>query len=506
MFNLPKKQQGKNFTMKTSLDKMLRWFCRKMTSNEFASVVLIIHEILSGKRSDFEFKPEEPERTANYRKFAYDLLPPLTKPPETTAAEPSDNWRRLLAEHEERHGRKLNPVRRKEGGFEVPEHAHCEHCGAPSAYLYLNDGCKGNQIRCKVCDKLSATHRTRRESKAKYHCPYCGSALYHWKDLGTETIYKCPNDHCRHYQDSLARLTSEERRKRSANPYDPNYKLRYQYREYHIDPKSVACARPESATKVDLRRIRNSFHTAGLALALAINLALSSRMTKQALKGLFGIDLSHQSVINYMNASAAAVAPWLDRTMPKPTAPSAGDETYIIVESEWHYTWFVIDSETRAICGWNISSTRGAEPALATLFNTFGPPGSNPDVKYVFIRDGLGSYDAAVAAYNQMAGRTAIETKTVVGLEDNDPVSAEFRNFKQMIERLNRTYKFHARPRAGFKDFDGAVAMTALFVAYYNHLRPHMSLKNQVPMPLPGLDGVVSWPRQWELLLQLAAA
>ena len=184
--------------------------------------------------------------------------------------------------------------------------------------------------------------------------------------------------------------------------------------------------------------------------------------------------------------------------MPKPTAPSAGDETYIIVESEWHYTWFVIDSETRAICGWNVSSTRGAEPALATLFNTFGPPGSNPDVKYVFIRDGLGSYDAAVAAYNQMAGRTAIETKTVVGLEDNDPVSAEFRNFKQMIERLNRTYKFHARPRAGFKDFDGAVAMTALFVAYYNHLRP--------PIPLPELDDVVSWPRQWELLLQLAAA
>ena len=121
--------------MKTSIEKMLRWFCRKMTSNEFASAVLIIHEILSGKRSDFEFKPEEPERTANYRRFAYDLLPPLTKPPETTAAEPSDNWRRLLAEHEERHGRKLKPVRRKQGGFEVPEHSHCEHCGAPSPYL-----------------------------------------------------------------------------------------------------------------------------------------------------------------------------------------------------------------------------------------------------------------------------------------------------------------------------------------------------------------------------------
>lgn len=46
---------------------------------------------------------------------------------------------------------------------------------------------------------------------------------------------------------------------------------------------------------------------------------------------------------------------------------------------------------------------------------------------------------------------------TVSGLRNLDPESEQYRPFKQLVERLNRTYKFHTRPRAGFKHFYGAV-------------------------------------------------
>ena len=82
----------------------------------------------------------------------------------------------------------------------------------------------------------------------------------------------------------------------------------------------------------------------------------------------------------------------------------------------------------------------------------------------------------------------------------------EYRQFKQLIERLNRTYKFHTRPRNGFKDLDGATALTTLFVAYYNHLRPHSALKGAVPVPLAELDGIDTFPMQWEKLVELATA
>ena len=498
--------------MKTSLESLLRWFCKKITFNEFTSIVVIIHEILSGKRKNFDFKPETQERTEHYRRFEYDTLLPLTEAPQKPETAPSQEWHQLVTEYKRKTGKELCPVHRKSNLYSVPSHCHCERCGAPEPYLYLNDGKKGNQVRCKVCNHLSATNRVKRESKAKYYCPYCGGALFHWKDLGTETIYKCPSNHCPHYLERLGCLTRAEKHDRTANPYTPNYKLHYQYREYHIKSEDIACTRPSQETRDDLRRIRNSYHTAGLVLALSINLGLSSRMVKKALKGLFDLDISHQTVINYMNASAAVISPWLDRNMPKPGEESAGDETYIIVDGEWHYTWFVIDTQTRALCGWNVSNTRGTEPALATLINTFGTPQSNPDVKFIFIRDGLGSYDSAASAYNQQTsaktGRKTpvIETKTVVGLEDKDAVSIQYRSLKQMIERLNRTYKFHTRPRNGFKVFDGAVTLTALFDAYYNHLRPNMSLHNSVPIHLDGISNLDSWPKQWEKMLELAAA
>ncbi|MCF7791462.1 MAG: transposase [Victivallales bacterium] len=70
------------------------------------------------------------------------------------------------------------------------------------------------------------------------------------------------------------------------------------------------------------------------------------------------------------------------------------------------------------------------------------------------------------------------------------PISKEYRRLKQIIERLNRTYKFHTRPGAGFKTFEGAVCLTVLFVAFYNFMRPHSTLKVRVPDPLKCLKGI----------------
>ena len=42
-----------------------------------------------------------------------------------------------------------------------------------------------------------------------------------------------------------------------------------------------------------------------------------------------------------------------------------------------------------------------------------------------------------------------------------------------MIERLNRTFKASYRLTCGYDNFDGANYSVALWVAYYNFLRPH---------------------------------
>jgi hypothetical protein len=51
---------------------------------------------------------------------------------------------------------------------------------------------------------------------------------------------------------------------RDQQKYDPNFKLHYQYREYHISPDDLITQRPLPDTKADLRNIHNNYHTLGL--------------------------------------------------------------------------------------------------------------------------------------------------------------------------------------------------------------------------------------------------
>ncbi len=463
-------------------------------------MVSLFLEILSGTKSGYDFKSEP--NTENYRKFKVDTTPPLL--PQARPHSPIADWKKLKTATEQQTGKPIKPVNRR-GNFPVPEYCHCEHCHAPSQYLYLNDGKKGNQLRCKICNKLSTSERVRRKTEAKYICPHCGTGLSIWKETATETIYKCFSYKCPHYLGNVQKLTAEETNKRQLNRFNPNYKLHYQYREYHLTAEDLKCKRPVAKTKVDLNKIHNSQHITGLVLTFFVNAGLSSRMTRDLLKGLYGIKISHQSVINYANAAAAKIAPFLDADLPKPGKTAAADETYLIVENKWHYTWFVIDSESKAICGYNLSDTRGSIPALATLYNTYGAPESNRGENFVLIRDGLPSYDSAIMAYNQAIQEEIITGKTVVGLENLNEISTEFRPYKQLVERLNRTYKFHTRPRAGMKSLDGACALTTLFVAFYNYLRPHSGLGHP-PLERDKLCGIERYPKQWETLLQMASA
>ena len=105
-------------------------------------------------------------------------------------------------------------------------------------------------------------------------------------------------------------------------------------------------------------------------------------------------------------------------------------------------------------------------------------------------------------AYNKNLEKDKIIRHKVIGLENLNSESKEYRSFKQIIERLNRTYKYHTRPRAGFKTFDGAVSLTVLFVAFYNFMRPHSSLNNQTPVQLECLNNVQLYPHMWTRLLE----
>ena len=72
-----------------------------------------------------------------------------------------------------------------------------------------------------------------------------------------------------------------------------------------------------------------------------------------------------------------------------------------------------------------------------------------------------------------------------------------------MIERLNRTYKASYRSTNGFDNIDGANYYLALWVAYYNFLRPHRHTRYKVLNQVDMLQGADHMPGKWQLLIFL---
>lgn len=109
--------------------------------------------------------------------------------------------------------------------------------------------------------------------------------------------------------------------------------------------------------------------------------------------------------------------------------------------------------------------------------------------------------DASVLVWNFMQKYQGPMNDTQIAGDESE----QYRPLKQLIERLNRTYKFHARARCGFKNTNGAAILTTLFVAYYNFLRPHSSLNFKTPIHLPELDNITTIQGKWLKMLELAA-
>lgn len=61
-----------------------------------------------------------------------------------------------------------------------------------------------------------------------------------------------------------------------------------------------------------LKFTKHSAHVMSLCLTLRVNLGLSLRKTAQAMKDLYGVQISHQQVANFCKTTAMCIKPFVD--------------------------------------------------------------------------------------------------------------------------------------------------------------------------------------------------
>jgi len=336
-------------------------------------------------------------------------------------------------------------------------------------------------------------------SAAKYFCPHCGRALYLWKERKDCSIYKCDNDNCPVYLSNKQNLNFGERLLQTIK--SSQFKLHYQFREYHFTSQQLVHSSPTAYSNIT--NIRNSLNTLALILTFHVSFAISARKTAYLLHEVFKIRLSYQSVLNYCEMAAYHCHKFNLSYKGDVDNIQSGDEAYIKVNGEHNYTFFFISAKKLKISAYHLDTTRDTLPATIAINEAIRTAGAN--LKTFIITDGNPSYQNAIHFINKSLDNK-LKLKNVIGLQNLDAVSTRFRPFKQIIERLNRTYKFHMRAAAGFSSKNGAVALTTLFVTFYNFLRPHMSLNYNVPVPLDFLKGFDTLQGRWAALIQHAIA
>lgn len=159
-----------------------------------------------------------------------------------------------------------------------------------------NDGKKQSQLLCKVCQsRFNPGSDSRFSKNHSLKCPHCNHTLVPKKDRKHFIVHKCVNPKCPYYLNNLKKVDKEDLQE----DYGKNkYKLHYIYREFNVDFFEMDLdSLPANASSLKFTKFDRN--VMGLCLSYHINLSLSLCKTKQALKDIHGINISHQQIANY---------------------------------------------------------------------------------------------------------------------------------------------------------------------------------------------------------------
>lgn len=449
-------------------------------------------------RAKKAYKEEHP----NYRKFQISELPPIEEQVLYNIAtpDPSIDYKIFLSNYKDTHGKEFKPVKNRSPELAVPVSCHCPKCSAPSNYLYYNDGKKRSQILCKVCNNLfQSTPAINKSPKEGLFCPHCFKALYKWKETAEMIIYKCGNNHCKHRLDAISKLSAAELKEQQKG--SSQYKVCYQHRVAKYDIAQMDIPAHEKPT-VDLTKIYKNKYVLGLVLTFYVSYALPARKVALILREVFGIRISHQTVLNYAESAAYHCHNFNLKHIGEPDDEIAGDETYVKVKGRWNYVWFYIGAKSHKLLSYYVGQTRGTRDAAVSLMPIMKSKAK--DSTLTLISDGNPAYQLVTYLFNKTQNFAQIVHKIVVGLQNENDVAIEFRPLKQLIERLNRTFKYHVKDACGYGSIIGLKAITTLFATYYNFLRPHQSLNYNPPVVLSQLQSIERIQSRWIKILSMA--
>ena len=190
---------------------------------------------------------------------------------------------------------------------------------------------------------------------------------------------------------------------------------------------------------------------------------VSYRSIADHLKQIYGLEVSHITVLNWVNTYLTKITEYVKSMQPQVGDYWLADEQFIKVKGNQQYVWNVLDNKTRFLLASNASKTRNYEDARRTFKRAKKVAGKKAKT---VVTDGSFNYSKAVrkefATYqNPKPHKRYVSLRQKTGNNNK-------------IERFHETFRQRDKVMRGFKGNQNQYAEN--FQTYYNFVRKHSKI------------------------------
>jgi transposase-like protein len=216
----------------------------------------------------------------------------------------------------------------------------------------------------------------------------------------------------------------------------------------------------------------------------------SLRNTSRSLK-LLGVQVSHQTVYNWIEKYTALMEKYLDKITPQVSDTWATDELFLKIKGNLKYLYAMMDEQTRFWIAQEVADTKYTADVRPLFQLAKAVAGKTPKT---LVSDGAANFHEA---YNKEFHTMKLETRTEHIRHIR--LQGDYNNNK--MERMNGEIRDREKVMRGLERKDSPI-LTG-YQLFHNYIRPHMALKGKTPAEAAGID--VRGKNKWLTLIQNAS-
>src|SRR4030042_2277126 len=209
---------------------------------------------------------------------------------------------------------------------------------------------------------------------------------------------------------------------------------------------------------------------------------LSIRKIATQIEKLYGIHVSHVSVLKWIMKYSALVSKYVETLSPQSLGIYHVDETAIKCKGVQKWFWEIIDEQTKFLVASHLSGSRTTEDVVHVFEESVKVAKREPTSIYC---DGLPTYvDGYNKVFRTLKKDTRPELVRSVGIKNVHNQNA--------VERLHSTLKDRLKPTRGLKGEETVRTLLEGLVVHYNYVRKHQTIK-MTPAQASGLNVKADW-------------